>query len=119
MAYSSYIIGNPDGSTGTGATFATQLQNNINALMHGVVMGMFEDWNYASTIGTGTAANPQYMIWSRGVYRIRATPTWNGDGNPASILYEFSANSGGLYEAIGTVTYTYDGSANVTAYTWS
>lgn len=119
MPYDSYVIGNPDGATGTGATFATQLQVNLNALMHGVLMGVMEDWNFAITAGTGTAAQPQYHVYSRGVYRVRGTFTWNANGNPTSILWDFSGNSGGTYDTIGTVTYTYDASLNVLSYAWS
>lgn len=119
MPYDSYTIGHPDGTTGNGATFATQLQNNLNALQHGVVIGIMEDWNFAITVGTGSASQPQYHTYSRGVYRLRATITWNGDGNPSAILWEFSGNSGSSYDTIGTVTYTYDASLNVLSYSWS
>jgi hypothetical protein len=120
VAYTPYTIGHPDGSTGTGATFATQLQNNLNALLHSVVSGQAKSWNMTVTAGTGSAAMPQYMTYSNGVYRIRKTITWNGvNGNVTSVLYEFSSNSGALYEPIGTCTFSYDGSQNLTGWTWS
>lgn len=119
MSYQPFVIGNPDGSTGTGATFAQQLRDNLNALTHGVVIGAMRSWNYAQTIGTGTADKPQFMTWSNGVYRLRASPTWNVEGNPSSILWEYSANSGSSYSVVGTCTYTYDAAQNCTAYTWS
>lgn len=119
MAYDSYVIGNPDGSTGNGATFATQLQTNLNALMHAVVIGAMEDWNFAITVGTGTASQPQFHVYSRGVYRLRGTINWNVNGNPDSILWEFSGNSGSSYDTVGTITYTYDANLNVLSYAWS
>lgn len=120
MAYDPYVIGNPNGAAGTGATFATQLQVNLDALLHGIIMGVgFPGWNFAITTGTGTAEQPQYHTFSNGVYRVRATITWNVNGNPSVVLWEFSSNSGALYNTIKTVTYTYDGNQNVTSYTWS
>jgi hypothetical protein len=120
MAYSPYVIGNPDGSTGTGATFATQLQNNLNALLHGVIIGAMKAWNMVVTAGSGTASMPQFITYSNGSYRLRKTITWNGTtGNVISVLYEFSSNSGSSYDSIGTCTYAYDGSQNLTGWTWS
>ena len=119
MAYSPYVIGNPDGTTGTGATFATQLQTNLNALMHAVVMGQFASWNMTVTAGTGTADQPQFIVLSNGVYRLRKTLTWAVNGNINVVLYEFSSNSGSSYDTIKTCTFAYDGSQNLTGWTWS
>lgn len=120
MAYSPYVIGNPDGSTGTGSSFATQLQTNLNALMHAVILGAMKSWNMAVSNGTGTAAMPQFIVFSNGVFRLRKTITWNGTtGNVTAVLYEFSSNSGTSYDSIGTCTYSYDGSQNLTGWTWS
>lgn len=119
MAYSPYVIGNPDGTTGTGATFATALQVNLNALMDGVVMGEMWPWALSVSNGTGTAQYPQFLIYTNGVYRNRQTLTYDGNFNVVSILYEHSANSGSSYDKVGLLTFTYDGSSNVTASTWS
>jgi hypothetical protein len=54
---------------------------------------------------------------------VRATLTWGtvggAAGNVSAAVYEYSANSGSSYDAIGTKTITYDSNANVTATTWS
>jgi len=120
MAYSPYVIGNPDATTGSGTTFAQQLQTNLNAIMHAVVMGAFESWNMTVTAGTGTVDMPQFITYSNGVYRVRKTITWDtGVGVPTTVLYEFSSNSGSTWDTIKTCTFTYDGNSNITAFTWS
>lgn len=120
MAYENYVIGNPDGTTGTGASFATQLVNNLEALHHAVVIGVMQGWNMAISIGSGSAEMPEFIEYSRGIYRLRKTITWDSGGNVISVLYEFNAASGiGTYDDIGTVTYSYDGSNNLISWTWS
>lgn len=119
MAYTPYVIGYPDGSTGTGTSFSTQLQENLNALLHGLTLGAIKAWNMSVTIGTGSADAPQFITLSNGVYRLRKTITWAGSGSVTSVLYEFSSNSGSSYDTIGTCTFTYDGSDNLTSWTWS
>lgn len=120
MAYNNYVVGYPDGSTGTGATFATQLQQNLNALLHSVVSGQAKGWNLSVTAGTGSASMPQYMTYANGVYRIRKTISWNNTtGNVNSVVYDFSSNSGSSWDDIGTCTFSYDGSQNLTGWTWS
>jgi len=119
MAYAPYVIGNPDGTTGTGATFATQLQTNLNALMDAVVMGSMAGWNMAVTAGTGSASFPQFIEYSNGVYRVKLQLTYDANNNVTSIVFTHSVNSGGAYDTIKTATYAYDGSSNITGVTWS
>jgi hypothetical protein len=119
MAYNPYVIGNPDGTTGTGATFATQLQTNLNALMDAIIMGEMASWNMAVTVGTGTASYPQIILYTNGVYQVKLTMTYDVNNNVSTIVFAKSVNSGGTFDTIKTVTYAYDGSSNVTGYTWS
>lgn len=120
MSYNQYVIGNPNGASGTGATFASQLVDNLEALHHAVVLGVMQGWDMAVTIGAGSAEMPEFIEYSRGIYRLRKTITWDVNGNVNVVLYEFDTHSGvGPYDTIGTVTYTYDGSQNLISWAWS
>lgn len=118
MAYTQHNPTTP-APTQNGTEFATSTRRNLNALRDACIMGGgFPGFALTVTNGTGTAAQPQYLTYKKGTEWIRATLTWVS-GNVTVGLYEYSSNSGTLYEAIGTKTITYDGSSNVTATTWS
>lgn len=104
-------------STQNGTAFAASARNNLNALRDACIMGGgFYGFNMAAA--GGTADQPATITHSKGTERLRATLTWSS-GNVTVAVYAYSANSGALYEPIGTKTITYDGSQNVTATTWS
>ncbi len=69
--------------------------------------------------GTNTPEQPQSLCYAKGTERIRAGLTWDGNGNPATTVYAYSADSGATYLYIGTCTVTFDANQNVTATTWS
>lgn len=116
MAYTPHDPTTP-ASTQTGTAFATSTRQNLNALRDACIMGGgFYGFNLAAA--GGTASEPATLTYSKGTERVRATLTW-ASGNVTQAVYAYSANSGGLYDAIGTKTITYDGSQNVTATTWS
>lgn len=120
MSYNNYVIGKPDGTTGSGASFAAELLTNLNALMDAVVLGTMQGWNFSVTIGTGTAEQPQFFEYSRDIFRLRKEITWSVDGDVTQVIYAFNGASGvGAYDVIGTLTYTYDGSYNLISSTWS
>lgn len=87
------------------------------ALASGTMIG------FAIAVTGGTPEQPAVITHSRGVERLRETVTWGtasgAAGNPESILYEYSEDSGSTWMSIGTITYTYDASGNVTAAAWS
>lgn len=95
-------------------------RNNFFALANALAMGALPDWAMTVTPGTGTYLQPQYIIYSNGVYRLRLTFTRNGSGQVTLILYQWSNDSGGSYATVKTQTLTYDaGTGAVASFTWS
>lgn len=107
--------------TDTGAEVIDDTRQNLMALRDAVVAGAMVDWNMAAS--GGTAAEPTQILYSKGTERVRLTITWGTtggeDGNPVTVVYAYSANSGGAYDTIGTWSGTYDANGNLTAETWS
>jgi hypothetical protein len=118
MAYTDFVDGKPVATDG-GLLTIDYMRENLMAMRDAVVMGMMTGWSYAPTVGTGSASQPQYYVWSKGTERLRATPTWGtsggADGNPTQIVWEYSSDSGSTWDAIETVSITYDAGGNVTA----
>lgn len=117
MAYTLFDPTKPDAATQNGTAFAASARTNASAVRDACILGGgFPGFNMAAA--GGTASEPATLTYSKGTERVRASLTWSS-GNVTVALYEYSSNSGGLYEAIGTNTITYDGSQNVTNTTWS
>ncbi len=74
---------------------------------------------YSKTTGTGTASQPQYLVWSTGTYRMRADITYASNGSVTAILWQTSDNSGSNWKRVGTESYIYDSSFNCTQVNWS
>ncbi len=122
MAYTLFDPTKPDAATQNGTSFAASARTNGAALRDACILGGgFPGFNLAAS--GGTAAQPTQLLYSKGTERVRATLTWGtvgGEaGNVTVAAYVYSANSGGLYETVGTKTITYDASANVTATSWA
>lgn len=107
----------------TGAQVVDATRNNLMALRDAIVSGTLQGWTIAVTAGTGTAEQPQTIVYSNGVERVRLTTTWGSSGgalgNPQVVVFAYSGNSGGAYDTIGTATYSYDASGNMTGIAWS
>lgn len=120
MAYTAFDPANPTGSQ-TGSAFATSTLANFLTLRDAILAGrMTPSWTM--TASGGTAERPATRTWSDGgTRRLRATFTYNADGYRVdSIAWDYSTNSGSLYESMGTSeSWTFDGSLNVTATTAS
>jgi len=120
MVYVKFTPDKPD-IADTGAEVIDDSRNNLMALRDAIVGGALVDWAMAAT--GGTAAEPTQILYSKGTERVRLTITWGTtggeDGNPTDVVYAYSANSGGLYDTIGTWSGTYDGSGNLTAESWA
>jgi hypothetical protein len=123
MAYTNLDRTKPDGSSQAGSAFSGSANANDKALSDSIVMGLMAGGDLTITVGTGTAAQPQFLIWKQGSNWLRVTPTWGAgagtDGNWTSAVYELSINSGTDYTtapggAIGTVTNSFDASGNLT-----
>lgn len=123
MAYTQFDATVPDATTTSVEVMGDDTRANFEALRDAVLTGGLYSWNYSVTAGTGSAEQPQYVFMKSGTKWLRSTLTWGttggADGNVTVQLVEYSSNSGSSYDAIGTLTYTYDSSANVTATTWS
>jgi hypothetical protein len=115
-------------STQTGTAFAVSANANDVALWYALVMGgNVPGWASAPVIGTGTAEQPQYCVFTNGVQRVRATNTWGtaagAAGNLTQQVWEVSQDSGstpnatGTWAAVATQVYTYDANGNLTATT--
>lgn len=120
MAYEHFDETTPNG-TQSGTAFAQSTRDNLLAMRDMIVMGCMPGWAMAAT--GGTADQPTTLTYSRTTERIRATITWGttggASGNPQSVAFDYSANGGADWDAVGTETITYDASGNVTASAWS
>lgn len=124
-AYTAADLTKPAG-TQTGPQFAASANSNDVAQQDDIVAGQARSWSFAQVVGSGTAEQPQYMVWSNGALRVRATITWGAaggaTGNFSSITWEVSQDSGSTPNSTGTwasmgaaQTFTYDASGNLTA----
>lgn len=116
MPYQSFDASLPDGSTQNGAQVLASVRSNQAALRDAIAAGVMFGW--AMTPSGGTASEPAVITYSKSTDRVRATLTWSG-GKVTEAVYDFSANAGGAWDAIGTQTIAYDANDNVTGVTWS
>ncbi len=116
MAYTLFNGALPNGASQNGTAFGQSARDNLNALRDACVMGG-GFFGFALTAGT-PAAEPTTLTYKKGTEWIRASLTWTS-GNVTQAVYEYSANSGGVYSTIGTKTITFDGSGNVTNTSWA
>ena len=122
MAYTKFVKDKPV-IADDGDIVINNTRENLMAVRDAVVMGVLVDFNMDITIGGGSAAEPDEIIYKNGVEWIRLQVTWGttggDDGQPTVIVYAYSANSGGLYDTIGTATMTYGSGGEMTDITWS
>jgi hypothetical protein len=122
MPYTPFDATKPDAASQNGTQFAQSARDNLKAIRDAALMGGgFFGWPLA--ISGGTAEQPTTFIYSSGTERVLAVITWGttggATGNPQTVVYSYSSNSGGAYDTIGTKTITYDANSNVTATSWS
>lgn len=122
MVYIPFVSDKPD-IVDTGAAVVDDSRQNLMALRDALVAGALVDWDLTITVGGGSNAEPDEIIYKKGTEWLRLDITWGttggNDGNPTVIVYAYSANTGVAYDTIGTLTHTYDGSGNLTATVWS
>lgn len=98
-------------------------RENLMALRDGIVAGVMVGWNLTVTVGAGTAEEPDEIIYKKSAEWIKLDLTWGtaggDDGQVTVCVYSYSANSGGVYDAIGTLTNTYNANGTLTASVWS
>ena len=121
MAYISFDPASPNPTTQNGSVCFDGTRNNMKAIRDAGVMQVFPGFNMA--VAGGTAEQPATITYSKSTERVRLTITWGSSGgaagNPQTVVYAYSSNSGSSYDTIGTETITYDANGNVTATTWS
>lgn len=119
MAYTVFDATKPDPTVDDGTDGYNNARTNLTALRDAIVMGQMQGFLFSKTDGTGTAEQPQYFLFTKGATIVRGTVTWETTGakagNIAQIVWELDTGAG--YDAICTQTFTYDGSANLTATT--
>lgn len=120
MAYTQYNSAVPT-TAQTRQAAIDAIRTNEMAMRDAIIAGNLPGFNYS--VSGGTADQPQYLYRKKSTEWIRTTLTWGTTGGEAGnvtvAVYAYSSNSGGLYDTIGTCTWTYDSSGNVTATTWS
>ena len=123
MAYTHFLDGKPD-ATVTGSALPSQINDQMKALRDALVALAMYGWNYSASLGNdGTYAQPVDIHYKKGTEWIRKTYTWGYTGgatnNVASVVFEYSSNSGVDWETIGTCTYSYDSGGICIASVWS
>lgn len=121
MAYVPFDPAVPDPATEDIVVLGDSVRANQEALRDMVTMGVPTGW--AEAVSGGTDDEPQYVTYSSGVLRLRQTITWGtsggSDGEPVTVLWQFSDDSGTSWATIGTRTYTYTTGGDPTGSTWS
>ena len=121
-SYTKFVKDKPD-IADDGDIVINNTRENLMALRDAMVMGVLVDFDLATADITGPAAEPTQLVYKNGVEWIRHVITWGtsggDDGNPLTIVYSYSSDSGSLYHTIGTLTMTYDSSGNLRSALWS
>lgn len=121
MAYNTFQSNKPDPAVDGGTAFGNNTNRNDVALRDAIVMGQMQGFAFSKTDGSGSAAQPQYFLWTNGSTILRATNTWQSggvtDGNITQQVWELSTNGGTNYDAICTEVFSFDGSGNATTTT--
>lgn len=129
-AYDEFDSNKPDGSVGTGATFAADLLKNLRsgARDHGLI-GRIKGFLFSRTQGTGPdVARPQFIYMMNDTLSIgfRMEFTWGGGAVTRPTNVEWRWASGADYNAnpalatwtlIGAQANTFDSGDNITATT--
>jgi len=108
MAYDPFTDGKPV-ATDTGLQAIDYMRENLMALRDAVTAGAMPGWNYAPSGGTND--EPAQIVYSKGTERVRGSLTWGTtggeDGNVTKVVWEYSSNSGTLYEAMDDASGNY------------
>jgi hypothetical protein len=120
-AYTNFQAGKPDGTTGTGATFAADALAQLATLRDSVVSHHPPPgWTMTLTQGTGPdLARPQYTTWLNATLSLgfRLKVTWGGTGTVqlGTVEWEWSNDNGSSWTTMGTAqANTYDANDNIT-----
>jgi len=122
MAYTAFVPDKPD-IADDGDVVINNTRENLMALRDAVVSGALVGWDLTVTIGGGSAEEPDEIIYKNTPEWVRLAVTWGTaggeDGQPLVVVYAYSANSGGVYDTIGTLTMSYNANGTATGGVWS
>ena len=123
MAYTFFNENTPDASTQSITEICDSTRENLAALRDAIITtGLVYGWDSESQ-DTGEVTPPadptksDQIMYDKGTERVRVSMTWTGDLVTVMLL-EYSDNAGTDWDAIGTVTITYDGSDNFFPKSW-
>lgn len=123
MAYTAFDSSKPDASTQAGTPFGNSARSNLVALRDAIVSGgMVQGFNYSYS--GGSADQPTDVLFTRGTERIKLTHTWGTNGTVSKVACYYSSNTGTSYDPMAdaaglfVISFTYDGSLNLTSTTW-
>lgn len=136
MAYTVYNQGTPNPLTENGTQAFDSTRENLLAVRDAIIAsGLFPGWDGAFQNSDGSTpptdpTQPDQAVFSKGTERIKLSLTWGTVGgetdNITQVVAEYSANSGTLYEPMGstgypngTLTITYDANGNALSFAWS
>lgn len=125
MAYTHFDRTTPDAESQSIVEMGVSTRENFAALQDAIITtGTVPQWDGESQDSDGgtpptTPETPDQVVYSKGTERVKVTMTWSGSDILTSAVFYYSANSGTLYETMGTVTITYDGSDNYLSHAWS
>lgn len=124
MPYTFFDKTKPAGAS-NGPTVMADIRNNLMAIRDGIVLGGIPGFNCSASGGTEDQPT-QYLFTGTGVNsteRIKAVVTWGttggATGNPQTIVYTYSSDSGTTYVAIGTMTVVYTAGGYFSSFSWS
>jgi hypothetical protein len=126
MAYNEFTKGTPVVSQDIN-DFTDSTRKNVMALRDALVMGQMPGWDYEPFNPlSGTNAQPDIALWTKGITRLLGALTWGTtggeDGNITEEIWQITYNKDAgtvVWEDIGTKTITYDANGDVTSITWS
>lgn len=118
MSYTEFDATTPNPDQ-TGTSFAQSTLDNLLALRDSAAMGRLPGWDLTSSGGS----EPATITHSKGTERLRLSLTWGTSGATAGMVtavdYDYSADSGSTWTAIGSDAINYDVDGNVASITWS
>lgn len=124
MTYALFDKNKPAGAS-NGPTVMQHVRDNLMALRDGVITGGIPGFECVASGGTedarteclftGTGTNSTERIKVVIVYGT----TGGALGNPQTLTFTYSSDSGATYVAIGTMTVTYSAAGYFSSYAWS
>lgn len=114
-------IAQPDATTQTLTQMGQSMRDMQTYLRAAIVTGTLIGYN--GTLSGGSASQPGQCVYAKGVEQVKEVYTWGTVGgaldNVQSLAVAYSSDSGATWATVGTLTYTYDASGNVTSWAWS